>query len=794
MEVWPWRDWVINAFNANLPYDEFIRQQTAGDLLPDATQHQRLATTFNRLHRQTNEGGSVAEEFRQANIADRTVTNATAFLGLTFECARCHDHKYDPILTRDFYSLSAYFSNIDESGLYSHFTYSAPTPALLLYEGDQEHQHQSAFAEVRQLEAQLAAARIIANERFDEQQLTPALPAAPTADFSFPLNGDTAGVVGQATYCNGDDEIGCGAMPELGRTDPFTLALWVKPASSQPRMLVLHQSVAAEDSGFRGLQLTIDNGRPEFSLIHFWPGNAVRVESIDVIPSNAWSHLAVTHDGSGRADGLQIYIDGKAVETRTERDQLTRDIRHRQEWGDMKAGEVKMSVGARFRDIGFRDGVVDDLLCFQRQISAAEVAAIVNAAVSNSSDEIVRKRPLLESTPAMAKQHQWLGDETYQTLSQKLSAARQHENEIVTGVREIMTMETAAITRQNYILKRGDYTSPGDEVQPATPRFLPSLKGAERIDRLGLANWLTSADNPLVARVIVNRFWHLFFGRGIVVSLEDFGSQGVPPSHPPLLDHLARSLIDDDWDLKNLCRRIVLSSTYRQSSAPRDPLWFESDPSNQWLARGPKHRLSAEQVRDTALAVSGLLVNTVGGPSVMPYQPPGLWEEAGTGKKYNQAHGAGLYRRSLYTYWKRTSPPPSMMTFDATTRETCTPKRELTTTPLQALVLLNDPQYVEASRALAYQLIVQYGDDLTDRWNDLFRRLISRPPTDKELTIISLLYREQWSYFQSDQAAAEAFVKVGETSPASNVPLIDLAATAVVVDTLLSYDETQMKR
>jgi len=811
MEVWPWRDWVIKAFNTNMPYDEFIRQQTAGDLMPDASRQQRLATAFNRLHRQTNEGGSVAEEFRQANIADRTATNATVFLGLTFECARCHDHKYDPILTKDFYSLSAYFANIDELGVYSHFTMSAPTPALLLYEGDQETQHKAALANVDQLESELKTAAKAFKE--ENQKLDVNLSSidlssvdsnslekvveSPKPDFAFPFEADVAGVVVKATRCSGDDEISCAGVPEIGRTDPFTIGLWLKPALNQTRMLVLHQSVAAEDSGFRGLQLTIDEGHPEFSLINFWPGNAIRIESNESIPVNAWSHVTITHDGCGRAEGMNIFINGKRVECHVERDQLTRDIRHRSEWGDANAGQVKMAVGARFRDIGFRDGLVDDLQCFQRRVSDLEVAAIVREALAETTEEIGISQEAINvddpSATAMQLQHQWFNDDRYKQLMSKVSDARRNENEIITGVREIMTMQTAKVPRKSFVLQRGDYTLPSDEVQAATPHFLQTLDGSSA-DRLGLAEWLVSAENPLVARVICNRLWYLFFGRGIVPSLEDFGSQGVPPSHPQLLDYLARSLIDDHWNLKNLCRKIVLSATYRQSSLPSDPSLFESDPNNQWLARGPRHRLSAEQVRDTALAVSGLLVKKVGGPSVMPYQPAGLWEEAGTGKSYTQATGEGLYRRSLYTYWKRTSPPPAMLTFDATTRETCTAKRDLTTTPLQALVLLNDPQFVEASRALAENLIKGHVNDLSGRWTELFRRLISRPPSEKEIVVVSELYQEQLAYFQGDLESAEAFLKVGESKPSAEISIADLAATAVVVDAILSYDETQMKR
>ena len=793
MEVWPWRDWVLRAFNSNLPYDEFVRQQVAGDLLPKATVDQKLATTFNRLHRQTNEGGSVAEEFRQANIADRTVTAGTAFLGLTMECCRCHDHKYDPLGRRDFYSLAAYFSNIDELGLYAHFTMGVPTPALLLYQDDQEDQHQAATAKVEQLERRLAQQRKEKRSAWaaDPPAEVAELPEPPKPDFWFALDGDRDGILGKATICNGDDEVPCKDVPEFSRVDPFTISLWVRPAISQPRMLVLHQSVAAEDSAFRGLQLTLDNGKPEISLIHFWPGNAVRVESATAIPTDQWSLITVRHDGSGRAAGLSIFVNGTRVATTVERDQLTRDIRHREEWNDMKVGDVQMALGARFRDVGFRDGLVDDLQVFTRMLSEADVASIFNAALRATSDPVIGTWQPKVVSREMQFEHQWLQDPERLEIDRELHRARTAEDDIVAGVPAIMTMRTAVKPRRTFMLERGDYTMPSDEVTPATPEFL-FRANIDRQDRLGLANWLTDPNNPLVSRVIVNRFWHHFFGRGIVVTLEDFGSQGAPPTHPMLLDYLARSLMQDDWNLKNLCRRIVLSATYRQSSVPSDPALFTSDPDNRLLARGPKHRLSAEQVRDTVLAVSGLLVRKLGGPSVMPYQPKGVWKES-SGKEYQQSTGEGLYRRSLYTFWKRTAPPPSMLTFDATSRESCTARRELTTTPLQALVLLNDPQYVEAARVLAEKLITAHNRP-NNRWTELFERLISRPPTERERDIVNRLYREQLENFRNDTTAAKAFIAVGDSPVDQTLDAVDLAAVAVVVEALFSYDETQMKR
>ena len=381
MEVWPWRQWVIDAFNRNMPYDQFVTEQIAGDLIPDATVQQRLATTFSRLHRQTNEGGSVAEEFRLTGINDRTTTAGTAFLGLTMECCRCHDHKFDPLAQEDFYALSAYFSDIDEFGLYAHFTFSAPTPALLLYEGDQKEKHLAVKKAVAAAEANLQSTIQLASKRWNSnnRESNQTLPEPRRSKFHLQLDGDAEGVVGKATRCNGDKEISCKDAPRFGRTSPFTFSIWARPAIQTHRMVVLHQSRAAEDAGFRGLELTIDDGHPQFSMVHFWPGNAVRIRAVDPIPVQKWSQLAVTHDGSGRADGIQLFVNGRSVPTEVIRDKLTRDIRHRKDWGDMQSDSVGLALGARFRDIGFRDGLLDDLNVYDVQLSSAEIASIYSA-------------------------------------------------------------------------------------------------------------------------------------------------------------------------------------------------------------------------------------------------------------------------------------------------------------------------------------------------------------------------------------------------------------------------------
>ncbi|MBM3967134.1 MAG: DUF1549 domain-containing protein, partial [Planctomycetes bacterium] len=644
MNVWPWRDWVIRAFKSNLPYDQFVLWQLAGDLLPNATDEQKLATAFNRLHRQTNEGGSIEEEFRQVYIADRTVTAGTAFLGLTLECSRCHDHKYDPISQREFYSFAAYFADIDEHGLYSHFTQATPTPALSLYTGDQKEKHDELVQKIRDAENRLAqVVEAGKNGQWKGSTSNAANDASlfptPEATWSFPLDGSEPGVFANATRFNGDD---AASFPlhrpslddptktiqwQLGRETPFSMSLWVRPAQHASRVMIAHQSVAAEDAAFRGMQLVLENGKPQFSLIHFWPGNAIRVEAIDPIPVNAWTQLGVRYDGSSTAAGITLFVDGKSVPVVVVRDQLTRDFRYRGSWGDSNAGSVQISLGARFRDIGFRDGCIDELQIFDWALSSGEMAALFNR--SPERDD-AQKKELLQRVAENWDRFELRGIPEYDRAVEELQSLRRDENESISAVRQIMTMAQAVQPRTTHVLERGAYDAPREKVSPQpfqkfTQGDSNSPRASSSPDRLELARWVISDRNPLTSRVAVNRFWSIFFGRGIVASLEDFGSQGQVPTHPELLDWLASDFQSHGWDIKRLCKQIVLSSTYRQSSTPRDLAWETSDPDNRWLARGPRHRLSAEQVRDAALAATGLLVPKVGGPSVMPYQPPGLW-------------------------------------------------------------------------------------------------------------------------------------------------------------------------
>ncbi|MCW5556351.1 MAG: DUF1549 domain-containing protein, partial [Verrucomicrobiae bacterium] len=612
----PWRDWVVDAFNRNLPYDQFLTWQLAGDLLPGATEEQILATAFNRLHRQTNEGGSIEEEFRNEYVSDRVHTMGTAFLGLTLECSRCHDHKYDPISQRDYYSLSAFFNNIDESGLYSHFTAATPTPTLLRWSGDANERHAQALQDLataeRRLADALAAATTTAGSaapdsgaagavspvawyRFDTvaEQRTPDAVSTNRASLSDEPQ-PVPGRLGGALRFSGDNSVTIPAAGAFGRTKPFSVDLWLKPSERQSRAVVFHFSRAWTDSGSRGYELVLENGRPFFGLIHFWPGNALGVLAREALPVGEWSRLTVTYDGSSRASGVRLYRDGKALEIEAVRDQLTRDILHRAEWGDAEAGNIRLTLGARFRDNGFRNGELDEFRVYDTCLTAAEVASldpatgVASAAGFDPATAAVRRDPEVAAARA------------------EVQRLRDAENDLIGSAREIMVMREMAGRRPTFLLTRGAYDAPADPVSPDVPeRILPFSQDSPR-DRLGLARWMTDRRNPLTARVAVNRAWKQHFGRGLVGTLNDFGAQGQLPTHPELLDWLAASFMESGWDLKALHKEIVLSATYRQDSeAP--PSRVEQDPDNRWLSRGPRHRLSAEEIRDSALAVSGLL-------------------------------------------------------------------------------------------------------------------------------------------------------------------------------------------
>ena len=785
--VWPWRDWVIKAFNDNLPYDQFITWQLAGDLLPQATDLQVQATTFNRLHPQKVEGGSVPEEFRTEYVADRNHTFATVFLGLTLECCRCHDHKYDPITQREYYQLFAYFNNIDESGLYSYFTNSVPTPTMLL--ADQKKKDEIVANRQRIQEAveslhKLSKDRIPDFDRWlRERPEVPDVLPGQVAHLDFEAkpggaNVSVPGKVGRAVQLSGDDGIGVGAG-NFKRSDPFSVTCWVQTPETKERAVIFHRSRAWTDAGSRGYQLLIENGQLSASLIHFWPGNAIRIRSRVSLPIQRWVHVGVTYDGSSRAAGLRLFIDGQPVETYIVQDQLVKNI--------TGGGGDNITIGQRFRDRGFSGGGVDEFRVFNRRLAGIEIGHLFDG---RPLRELLRKpADKLKPGERESLQEYYLGifDEIYQQQLQTVKELRQSRSSLVDSIQEVMVMRERRERRPTFVLKRGSYDAPMDEVQPGTPAIFPDPPRDAPRNRLGLTQWLTQPNHPLTARVAVNRFWQTVFGQGLVRTPEDYGSQGTPPTHPQLLDWLAVDFVTHGWNVKRLVKQMVMSAAYRQSSASRPDLRNE-DPGNLLLARAPSYRWPAEMIRDNALAVSGLLTTKVGGPPARPY------ELTVSFKPIKQDQGPGLYRRSLYTFWKRTAPAPVMMTLDAAKRDVCMVQRERTASPLQALVLLNDPQLLEAARVLGARLLSENDRDITRSLRAMFQALTSRQPGDAEMRVLEDLFAEQHDFYQQHPEQAEKFMSVGEAPRNSTLPVPLLASMGVLANTLMNLDQCVVKR
>ena len=738
-DMYRWRDWVLEAFDTNKPFNQFVVEQLAGDLLPNATLEQKMATAFHRNHRTSAEGGIVPEEFRVEYVADRAETTATVFLGMTMGCARCHDHKYDPITQRDFYSMFAFFNNLEEKGLVYNWGNDEP----LMKAPTREQQ-----AKLAQLEAKLAKARQAvekAESRWQKEiaKFKPTTDWAPTEDLAYQnkLEGDASKFDGKRVV---EEK---GGTVVYNYLSPFTFSAWAKPEEKTGAIF----SIAEDYAEGNGHGLYIMNGHVRLNVVFRWTDIGMRIETEAPVALNQWQHIVATYDGSRYAKGVHIYIDGKPQKLKVLFDELN--------WPMNFKHPLKIGAG---NGMSFK-GEIKDVRIFKRELTPQEVIALAPSA----SPEKLRLAYLDQTKPAELT---------------TLRAIQTEYDDYLKTLPTLMIMREGP-KRQAFLLKRGAYDAYGDPVEPATPSALPASNAK---DRLGLANWLVSKDNPLLARVTVNRFWQMLFGIGIVKTVEDFGSQGEWPLHQELLDSLAVDFVNSGWNVKQTIKQIVMSDTYRQSSKLTQEL-LTKDPENRLFARAPRFRLAPEMIRDNALTVSGLLVEKQGGPSVKPYQPAGLWQELSGGGAYPQDHGGDLYRRSLYTFWKRTIAPPSMMNFDSPSREACTVRETRTNTPLQALNLMNDVTFLEASRKLAERIIKEGGPKPIDY---AYQLVLSRKPTPKEQALIEAAKARFTKRFEANPKDAIALLDQGEAPMPRKLPRTELAAWTQIASMLLNLDET----
>ncbi len=810
-DMWPWRDWVIKAYNSNMPFDQFTVEQIAGDLIPEATVSQKVASGFNRNHATSDEGGAFAEELRVEYVADRVQTTANVWMGLTMECAQCHDHKYDPISQKEYYQFFAFFNNTTDPGMQTRNGNQAPVVEV----PDEErmkrlaelHQQLTASDEkiggyrnlvARSPEFQKWVAKKSAEARKNGSTKQPDglihwFPINEAAnDFRDEITGSAA--VAEKGMFEVSDRGKSKALKLNGRTQfkfdtsvnvefdrPFSITGWVKPNGNAAGAIL---SKMDDKAGFRGFDFWMEGGKIGTHIVNTWQSNALKVVTNELLKPNQWQHIVLTYDGTHKASGVKIFIDGKLATNQVQADTLRASIKTSQ----------PLRIGGRSTSSIWK-GELDDLRLYGRALRQDELAAAGGGdPVQNILATPAKDRKPGDQQILLAR---YLGsqDKTYKNLvsaKQKLEKQRADlDRKPITSM--IMQDNPPDKMRKTYVLDRGAYDSPKkDEViSPGVPKALPAMPEGAPANRLGLAKWLTQADHPLTARVAVNRYWMILFGEGLVRSVGDFGAQSTPPTHPELLDWLAVDFVESGWNVKRMLKQIVMSKTYRKSSKI-ESMHREKDSENELLARAPRFRLQGEFIRDHALAVSGLLNPTVGGPGVKPYQPANIWNEVSLngGLRYRQDKGDKLYRRSMYTYWKRSSPMPNMLIFDSPSREKCVIQRQCTNTPLQALVTLNDPQFLEAARSFAERLLKSQKGSTADRIDLAYRYATARPASGREVEILTALYQENLARFQSAPEIAKEFLMVGESPRDDSMDAPEHAAWMVVAQTIMNLDES----
>lgn len=805
-DMWPWRDWVIQAYNRNMPFDEFTRDQLAGDLLTNPTTEQMVATGFLRNNATTDEGGLIEEEYRVEYAIDRVKTTSMVWLGVSMECAQCHNHKYDPITQEEYYQFYAFFNQAADPGKQTRN--GNQSPVVNLYDDEKLSQADELQPQLTAIETRLTERSTAAEADFQQWSVDEAVktangvsqPANPVSwipldetkgrsvtDIARPnqtgqLNGPekwTTGHTGNAFDCDTKNWIDMDTAGNFDGSHGFSYGCWVRPQDAGNGSPIARMDLA---NGYRGYDIHLTDGSVAVHLIHSWPDDAIKIETKKRLTTNEWQHIFVTYDATNRAAGVQIYVDGELWESDVREDRLKGTLLSK---GPFFVG--RRNTGSHYK------GLVDDIRLYDRALTATEVKSI--AATSAITPLLAKDDSQRSVDEKQTLRSHFLAnvDTEYQGISKEKIKLSGTIEELRKPIVNVMVMNDLPEVRETFVLARGNYAAPlkDRKVEPNVPAALPALPADASSNRLTLANWITSPTHPLTARVAVNRYWSLLFGQGIVRSLEDFGTQGEWPSHPELLDWLATDFVESNWNVQRAIKQIVMSSTYRQSSVVTAQK-LSQDPENRLLSRGARFRLQAEFLRDNALAASGLLVSTVGGPGVKPYQPDGLWNEVSLdgNLRFQQDEGDKLYRRSMYTYWRRSAPAPSMTIFDAPTREKCAMRRSRTNTPLQALVTLNDPQFVEAARALAELALKQQATTIGQKIRLAFRRTAATEPNQHVLAILVDTFEEELRRFQKDAKSAAQLISVGDSAHDETLDPAAHAAMTVVTSIILNLDQT----
>ena len=804
-EMWAYRDWVVQAFNRNQPFNEFTVEQIAGDLLPNPRQDQLVATGFQRCNITTNEGGTIDEENVANYAADRVQTLGWVYMGLTTNCAQCHDHKFDPITAKDYYSLAAFFRNTTQKPKDGNVK-DGLGPVLVMPSDNDRPRYTALPSEIAQAKTKLQENRKVAQPEFD-QWLSSAKPE--DLDKDVPTNGIVAhlpmnegvgsevtgvcgarktfkatgevtwkpdGKIGPAPVMKQDGTFEIGEAGDFEKNQPFSYGAWVRAGKFGITGSILARM--DEKGGSRGWDLFQSDRNLTAHIVSTWPGDGLKVSTKKPsVRPGVWQHVYITYDGSGKAQGVKMFIDGVEQEMKIEANALKGSIKTK----------TPTRIGQRSHGQIFNEGSVQDVRIYDRKLAPAEIQTLAKIGplrlmLASANRVPKQKEALFEHYIVTRHDGYKTANGLHQKLEGELNAIKARSP--VTHIQE-ERMDSKPMAN---VLMRGAYDKVGAAVGAEVPAALGKLDAKAPRNRLGLAQWLVSENNTLTARVTVNRIWQEVFGSGIVKTSEDFGIMGSAPSHPELLDWLAVEFRESGWDVKRLYKMLLSSATYRQATLIT-PEKLEKDRDNALLSRGPRFRMDGEMIRDYALAASSTLSPRMGGPGTMPYQPENIWEIVGLGtERYVQDKGENLYRRTLYNFWKRMSPSPNMEIFNAPSREVSCVRRDRTNTPLQALVTMNDPQFIEAARNLAQKALAS-----KDPLAYIAERVLCRPLKAKEQPIVQASLADLSKHYTANAADAESLLKVGESKADVKLAKSELAAWTMLCNQLMNLDEVLNK-